>query len=382
MRFFHLSDLHFGKQLHGYDLEEEQRDFIARLKSYREKYRPDVILVSGDIYDKSVPSAASMTILDDFLVSLNDTPAIIIAGNHDSVERLNYAGTFLEKHNIYISVLPPKSDEEYMKKITFKDEYGNVNFYLLPFIKPGMVRQFMPEDAAQGEQAVIKALIDREKLNLSERNVILSHQFYVNMGVMPQTSESESIVAGGLGAVEISVLSDFDYGALGHIHRPQKVGSENFRYCGTPIKYSVSEANQEKSIVMVDMGAKEEKLNITLLPLEPLRDVVKFTGTLNEIIKSAAETDRGNYISITLTDEDTPVNAKEKLEAYFDNILEINVDNTLMRNIYREELSDIRELQPDEAFKAFFSEIKKREMNRDEEKLLAEILDEVQEVNE
>ena len=159
MKFFHLSDLHFGRQLHGYDLYEEQHGFIKQLEMYLEQEKPDAVLVSGDIYDKAVPAGQAVTLLDEFLISLNNTPAFIIAGNHDSAERLKYGRTFLEKHNIYISVLPPQKEDERLEKIVLEDSYGKVSFYLLPFIKPGMVRHFMPDEAAEGEQAVIKALL-------------------------------------------------------------------------------------------------------------------------------------------------------------------------------------------------------------------------------
>lgn len=378
MKFFRLSDLHFGRQLHGYDLYEEQHGFIKQLEMYLEQEKPDAVLVSGDIYDKAVPAGQAVTLLDEFLISLNNTPAFIIAGNHDSAERLKYGRTFLEKHNIYISVLPPQKEDERLEKIVLEDSYGKVSFYLLPFIKPGMVRHFMPDEAAEGEQAVIKALLAKEDIDWTQRNVILTHQFYKNGSKIPERCDSEQKTSsvGGTDAVDISVLKDFDYAALGHIHGAQMVGGEKFRYCGTPLKYSVSEAAHEKSITMVLMGGKGSNIEIKTLPVNPGRDVLKFRGSLKDIIALANEQNRQDYISVTLTDDDIPEMVKEQLQGYFENILEIIADNSRTRQIISEEVADFKELSPYEAFSAFFKETAGREMDMQESSLIKEIIDE------
>lgn len=378
MKFFHLSDLHFGRQLHGYDLYMEQHGFIKQLEMYLEQEKPDAVLVSGDIYDKAVPAGQAVTLLDEFLISLNNIPAFIIAGNHDSAERLKYGRTFLEKHNIYISVLPPQKEDERLEKIVLEDSYGKVCFYLLPFIKPGMVRHFMPDEAAEGEQAVIKALLAKEDIDWTQRNVILTHQFYKNGNKIPERCDSEQKTAsvGGTDAVDISVLKDFDYAALGHIHGAQMVGEEKFRYCGTPLKYSVSEAAHEKSITMVLMGGKGNNIEIKTLPVNPERDVLKFRGSLKDIIALANEQNRQDYISVTLTDDDIPEMVKEQLQGYFENILEIIADNSRTRQIISEEVADFKELSPYEAFSAFFKETAGREMDMQESSLIKEIIDE------
>lgn len=378
MKFFHLSDLHFGRQLHGYDLYEEQHGFIMQLARYLEEEKPDAVLVSGDIYDKAVPAGQAVTLLDEFLTSLNNVPAFIIAGNHDSAERLKYGRSFLEKHNIYISVLPPQNEEERLKKIVLKDEYGNVCFYMLPFLKPGMVRHFMPGEAAEGEEAIIKALLKKEEIDQTARNIILSHQFYKNGNNMPERCDSEqkTVSVGGTDAVDISVLQDFDYAALGHIHSTQPVGEEKYRYCGTPLKYSISEAGQEKSITVVSMGTKEDGINIKTLPVKAVHNVLKLRGHLKDIIALASEENRQDYISITLTDDDIPEMVKDQLEAYFDNILEIIADNTRTRQILSEDVADFKELSPYEAFEAFFKETAGREMDGQESLLIQEIIEE------
>ena len=384
MKFFHLSDLHFGKQLHGYDITELHRDFIAQTAEYARKENPDAILISGDIYDKSVPSAAAMTLLDELLVALRGYTILIIAGNHDSGERLRYGQRFLEENDIHISVLPPQSEGEHLKKIVLHDEYGDVNFYMLPFVKPGMVRSYLPEEAAEGEEAVIKKLIDVENVDRESRNVILSHQFYVNCGNKPETCDSEQSVAmvGGLDAIDISVLDPFDYAALGHIHGAQSIGKECYRYCGTPLKYSVSEADHNKSITVVTMGKKGDEPDIKVITIRAKKDVKRIKGTLREIIESADENSKHDFVSITITDEDIPDKVKDILEGYFDNILEIIIDNKRSRQILEEEIPDLRQMTPYESFAAFFSETAGREMDEMEDKLFREILTEVGEVKE
>lgn len=379
MKFFHLSDLHFGKQLHGYDLHLEQRNFISQLCDYLKSEKPDAVLISGDIYDKSVPASSAVSLLDELLVALEDVTVLIIAGNHDSAERLRYGKSFLEKHDIHISVMPPQKEGDKLEKIVLEDEYGKVNFYMLPFLKPSMVRHFMPDEASQGEQAIIAKLLADEDIDYSSRNVILTHQFYVNGTVMPVMCDSElrPVSAGGTDAVDISVLDGFDYAALGHIHSAQYVKEEKFRYCGTPLKYSVSEAGQDKSITVVTIGAKTEGICINTLPIKTKHDVLKLRGSLADIIAASNESNRQDYVSITLIDDDIPEMVKEYIEPYFENILEIIVDNKRTRQILNEDVADFKELTPYEAFGAFFKEVLGRVMNEQEDTLIKEIISEV-----
>ncbi len=382
MKFFHISDLHFGRQLHGYDLYPEQRSFISQLSAYIKSEKPDAVLISGDIYDKAVPAGQAVSLLDSLLVALEDVTVLIIAGNHDSAERLRYGESFLAKHNIHISVLPPQEEGTRLKKVVLKDEYGDISFYMLPFLRPGMVRHFMPDEAVQGEQAVIARLLANEDIDYSGRNVILTHQFYINGSTAPVMcgSELRPVSAGGTDAVDISVLQGFDYAALGHIHSAQYIGEEKARYCGTPLKYSVSEAGQDKSITVVCIGDKSDGVHIHTLPVKAERDVLKLRGSLKDIIAASNESNRRDYASITLTDDDIPDMVKEQLEPYFENILEIIVDNKRTRQILNEDVADFKELTPYEAFGAFFKEVAGRAMDGQEDKLLKEIIDEVTEM--
>lgn len=424
MKFFHISDLHFGKQLCGYDLSEEHREFIEQLVAYISSEKPDAILISGDIYDKSVPSAAAMTMLDELLLLMEGVPVLIIAGNHDSAERLRYGRHFLEKHNIFISVMPPQDTSEKLKKVTLKDKYGDVNIYMLPFLKPGMVRHFMPDEAAKGEQAVIEKLLENENIDFKSRNVIMSHQFYLPKKIdkdnalsksedtLPLQNEDNTVSSqnedntvspqnedntvlsqnedntvssnkektssvGGTDAVSASVLDGFDYAALGHIHKAYALGDERFRYCGSPIKLSVSEAEHIKGITLIEMGKKNEEIIIKTLPLKNKRDVRTIKGNLIDVIAQSNINNRSDYISITLTDDNIPEQVKEQLLAYYDNILEVAVDNKRTRQILSEDIADFKELTPYEAFAEFFKEVSGRALNEDENKLIKEIIEEV-----
>lgn len=402
MRFFHLSDLHIGKQLHHYSLIEEQRDLLMQVIAYAKEEKPDAILIAGDIYDTPVPSAEAVAVFDEFLSGLDDLEQeltiCIIAGNHDSAKRLDYASQILAKHAIHIAGMPPTTEEEYLRKVTLKDECGEVLIYLLPFVKPGFVRKLYPDEVLSFSEAV-QRLLDREAIDTKKRNILVSHQFYAGGGVTPLTSDSEVHVVGGIDNVDVGVLEKFDYAALGHIHKCQKVGSESNRYCGTLFPYSVSEAEEEKFVTMVEMGAKGEEVQTTNLPLTLKRRVRKLSGTMEEVLGMAVNADlpcasqvaKGNadlpvtpqdaakchdYVSITLTDEVEAYNPREQLEEVYDHILEIRIDNSRTRKLLELGEFEAENLDPYEAFCDFFAEINGREMTEEEDAVLKEVLQE------
>lgn len=379
MRFFHISDLHFGKLLYGYDLTEEHRNFIRQLGEYCEQYNPDAVLIAGDIYDRAVPSAEAMTLLDELLNELSGRKVFIISGNHDNAKRLSFGKDFLKMHDIYISTVPPVEKNEKIEKVTLNDKYGNVNIYMLPFLKPAMFKNSMPDEAAAGEDAIIKRLIADADINKEERNIIIAHQFFVSGNSEPQLCESEQApaIVGGLDAVDISVFDDFEYSALGHIHGGQFVGGQKNRYSGTPIKFSVSERNHNKGIIMVDLPEKGMKAEITKLLLTQIRDVKKITGYFDDIIAAADGELKNDYVSITLRDEEIIPDVKEKLSAYFDYILEVVVDNSETRKIMLEDAEELKEMSPYDAFNIFFEKLTDRKMNDAESELFREILSEV-----
>lgn len=405
MKIFHLSDLHIGKMLNGYSLLENQRAVLSQIVCEAKKRRPDVILLCGDIYDRSIPTGEAHKLLDHFLAELSQIepkiPVLIIAGNHDSPERLSYADAFLEKHQIYISVMPPGKKTEYLKKVTLKDEYGPVHFYLLPFLKPGYVKNLKNEMYAEqkenapgdGEdpsdggkntdepldstyEAAVRLVIERENIDFSQRNVILSHQFYAGNGQKIESCESEQsvIMAGGLDRISADVLKGFDYAALGHIHKSQRAGSETIRYCGTPYKYSISEEHHKKSITVVELGEKGTKPDISFLPLRGIQDVRRIRGTLEEVLAGAQEENRRDFVSVTLTDEKEPYLFREKLEEVYDHLLEVRVDNSRTREKLQDDTEEVTVLRPLEAFAQFYEIMRGRPMEEEERGVMERII--------
>jgi len=381
MKFFHLSDLHIGKQLHRYNLKEDQQVILKEVITYAKELRPDAIVIAGDIYDKSVPSAEAVNVFDEFLTDLSEItpeiPILIISGNHDSPDRLKYASEILKRHHIYLAGNVPERPEEHIEKVTLHDAYGEVDFYLLPFMKPAYVKNIFADGTPETYSDAVKEIIKREKIDYKDkRNVLVSHQFYVGeKAESPETCDSEVFSVGGIDNVDIGSVKEFDYVALGHLHGAQCIGKPEIRYCGTLLKYSVSESTQNKSLTVVTLKAKGEKPEIENYPLHPLRDVRKKKGTLDEIIKEAQETEKDDYISITLTDEIDPYKPKEQLERIFSHILEIRVDNQRTRTKLKEMDEELVMKDPFTSFAEFYKEMQGREMNGEEETIMKEIFD-------
>lgn len=381
MKFLHLSDLHIGKQLHRYNLKEDQQVILKEVITYAKELRPDAIVIAGDIYDKSVPSAEAVNVFDEFLTDLSEItpeiPILIISGNHDSPDRLKYASEILKRHHIYLAGNVPERPEEHIEKVTLHDAYGEVDFYLLPFMKPAYVRNIFVDETPETYSDAVREIIKREKIDYKDkRNVLVSHQFYVGeKAESPETCDSEVFSVGGIDNVDIGSVKEFDYVALGHLHGAQCIGKPEIRYCGTLLKYSVSESTQNKSLTVVTLKAKGEKPEIENYPLHPLRDVRKKKGTLDEIIKEAQETEKDDYISITLTDEIDPYKPKEQLERIFSHILEIRVDNQRTRTKLKEMDEELVMKDPFTSFAEFYKEMQGREMNGEEETIMKEIFD-------
>lgn len=381
MKFFHLSDLHIGKQLHRYNLKEDQQVILKEVITYAKELRPDAIVIAGDIYDKSVPSAEAVNVFDEFLTDLSEItpeiPILIISGNHDSPDRLKYASEILKRHHIYLAGNVPERPEEHIEKVTLHDAYGEVDFYLLPFMKPAYVKNIFVDGTPETYSDAVKEIIKREKIDYKDKiNVLVSHQFYVGeKAESPETCDSEVFSVGGIDNVDIGSVKEFDYVALGHLHGAQCIGKPEIRYCGTLLKYSVSESTQNKSLTVVTLKAKGEKPEIENYPLHPLRDVRKKKGTLDEIIKEAQETEKDDYISITLTDEIDPYKPKEQLERIFSHILEIRVDNQRTRTKLKEMDEELVMKDPFTSFAEFYKEMQGREMNGEEETIMKEIFD-------
>ena len=355
MKFFHLSDLHIGLKLMNRDLREDQEYILDEITELARRERPDAVVIAGDIYDKAVPSAEAVEVFDRFLVGLTeavpDAVIMMISGNHDSAPRIDCFRKVLSHQKVYMVGQPPRTEEEYIEKVILEDKDGKVNFYLLPFVKPSMVKQVVGVDENGNNLSyneTLHRLIGREKINSDERNVLVSHQFYLPSGKNAEDVErmdSEMRTVGNIDEVSADVLEKFDYVALGHIHKPMKVGSELYRYCGTPLACSVSEAQQQKGIIMVEMGVKGE-IKTTILPLEPLRQVKVVKGTLEEVLKESCK----DYVTVILTDKADldVIDMQERIRLAFPNLLEIRRENQrktdYTRTLQTEELLDPYEL--------------------------------------
>lgn len=385
MRFFHLSDLHIGKQLYSYSLLANQREILEEIVEKATQYRPDAVLICGDVFDKSIPSGEAYTVLDEFLNGLAGIepkiPVLVIAGNHDSAERLDYASSFLKKHDIYISVLPPEKEGEFLKKVTLKDEYGEVDFYLLPFLKPGYVRRLFPEENVADYETAVRLILEREQIDFSRRNVLLSHQFFKNGSTGPVTSESEqiSLNVGGLDSVDASLVEGFDYVALGHIHGPQKVKVPHIRYCGTPLKYSLSEENHEKSITLVTLEEKDVPAKIETIVLHGSQDVCRVRGTLEEVLEIGRLNGGQNFVSVTLTDEEELYRPKERLQEVYEFLLEYRIENRRTRELMNWSEEEMKVEDPLSVFRTFYQEIQGVPLDDQEEAFMTEILDRARE---
>lgn len=386
MKLLHLSDLHIGKQLNGYRLINNQEEILREIVDCVRRYRPDAILICGDIYDKSIPSGEAHTVFDRFLKDLGSIqpviPVMIIAGNHDSPERLSYASAFLEEHQIYISVYPPKKEEQHLKKIVLQDSFGSVNFYLLPFLKPGYVRSLFPERQLETYEDAVRAVLEREKISEKERNVLLSHQFYTAGAWETQVCDSEegSFSVGGIDRIPVEAVEAFDYVALGHLHGQQKVGKDMVRYSGTPYKYSVSEEHHKKGVLLVTLNGKNEPVQVEQLLLPATQDVRRVKGKLAEILETSEGEMCHDFVSITITDEEEAYDLREQLERVYDHILEIKIDNKRTRGKLQEPEQEIQERTPLEIFRKFYETVRQNSMTEEEECMMRQIIDEAGEV--
>lgn len=386
MKFFHLSDLHIGKHLFYYSLLEDQKYVFHQILEAAKEEQPDAVLLCGDIYDKTIPSAEAVSLFDWFLTELKETLPkaliLIIAGNHDSGERLEFARELLEKEGVFIAGLPPRETDEKIRKVTMTDPAGEVCFYLLPFTKPSHLRKKYEEEKIDSYEDAVKKLLEEEEIDTTKRNVLLSHQFYLSGGSEPLTCDSEIRMAGGIDEIDTRLLEDFDYVALGHIHSPQNVGSEHIRYCGTPLKYSFSEAGQQKSATVVELLEKGN-LKIREIPLKPLRDMRKLKGTYMEItsLSGYQDTNTEDYVQITLTDEEDIVDGMQKLRTIYPNLMRLEYDNRRTRE--NQEIAGtetVKRKSELEYFEEFFELQNNQPMNEEQRKYSEDLIRKIQEV--
>ena len=379
MRFFHLSDLHIGLKLMNRDLREDQEYILSEVIEAADREKPDAIVIAGDIYDKAIPSAEAVEIFDQFLGELTEAvPSAVImmiSGNHDSAPRVDCFRKVLSRQKVHMIGQPPRTEDEYIEKVTLEDKHGNVNFYLLPFVKPSMVKQVVGTDENGNNLSyneTLHRLIGRENINQDERNVLVSHQFYLPVGKKAEEIErmdSEIRTVGNIDEVSADILEIFDYAALGHIHKPMKLGNENWRYCGTPLACSVSEAQQQKGIIMVEMGVKGE-VETTVLPLYPLHQVRVIKGELEEVLAEKSQ----DYVTVILTDKKDldVIDMQERIRLTFPNLLEIRRENQRKAD-YARTLKSETLLNPYELCCSFL-----KNMDEKEKEILQDVIHTVQ----
>jgi len=374
MKFIHLSDLHLGKRVNEYSMLEDQQYILTKIINIIDEEAPEAVILAGDIYDKPVPPAEAVELFDDFLYSLavRKLQVFVISGNHDSPERLAFGNRLIDASGIHLS--PVYSGE--VRPIPLQDECGTVEVYMLPFIKPAHVRRFYPDEEITSYTDAMRTAITHMNVDPSVRNVLVTHQFVTGAS----RSESEEISVGGTDNVDASVFEPFDYTALGHIHGPQNIGSEKIRYCGTPLKYSFSEAHHRKSVTVVEM---KEKGNMTVrtVPLIPKRDLVELKGTYEEVTRKSFYEGTGyqeDYTHITLTDEEDIPNAISRLQVIYHNLMKLDYDNKRTRSgLQLSATADVENKSPLELFAELYEMQNGTEMSEEQTKYVQRMIEKI-----
>ena len=373
----HLADLHLGKRVNGFSMMEDQEYILNRILEIMEEEQPDGLLIAGDVYDKTIPPAEAVRRMDDFLtaVAAKHVPAFLISGNHDSAERVAFGHQLMQGSGIWIS---PVYDGT-IRHHTLEDRWGEVNIYLIPFLRPSVVRSFFPDVEIEDYTDALRTIIEDLQVDTSRRNVVLAHQFVTAAGALPETCDSEQLSVGGLDRVDGSVFSPFDYTALGHLHGPQRVGSETIRYAGSPLKYSFSELHQKKSVTVAELREKGEA-EIRQIPLQPRREMIELRGTFEEILAEARKKGelQTDYYHMILTDETDVVDALSRLREYYPNIMLLDYDNRRTRSQKEvEQLDRVEERTPGELFAALYEQQNGQKMDSDRKEYLDGLIREI-----
>ena len=373
MKLIHLSDLHLGKRVNEFSMLEDQEFILTKIINIIDGEKPDAVIIAGDVYDKSVPSAEAVQLFDDFLCRLakRKLHVFVISGNHDSAERMAFGGRLMEMSGVHMSPVCNGT----VKPISLEDEFGRVNFYMLPFVKPANVRRFFENSEIESYTDAVRAAVESMNVNTAERNVIITHQFVTGA----ERSESEEISVGGSDNVDASVFDCFDYTALGHIHGPQNIGSERIRYCGTPLKYSFSEAKHKKSVTVVELREKGN-LEVRTVALEPKRDMREIKGTYAEITlkDNYVNTNTDDYIHITLTDEDDIPDAIGKLRVIYPNLMKLDYDNNRTRTGAKLDIIENIELRsPLDLFSEFYEKQNNQPMTDGQSEFMESLIESI-----
>ncbi|MCL2599750.1 MAG: exonuclease SbcCD subunit D [Treponema sp.] len=326
MKFLHLSDLHIGKVVNRYPMLAEQRHVFEQVIGYIKTEKPGAVIIAGDVYDRAIPGVEAVRLFDDFLTRLarEDVAVMIVSGNHDSPERMNYASRLLSDRKLYLC----GSFDGTLDKLVLSDEYGEVNFWLLPFVKPLSLREFFDDRDFENYGDALAAILETANIDYTARNVLVSHQYYTKTGVAPLRSDSELDPVGGLDAIDSGLIERFDYVALGHLHGAQSAGASHIRYSGSPVKYSFSEWKQKKSVSLVALNEKGS-LDITPLPLNPIHDMREIKGEIDKLMSAEVSSlaGRDDYLRVVLTDTGEIIDPMGKLRSVYPNIMSLDFEN-------------------------------------------------------
>lgn len=377
MRFVHTSDLHIGKTVHGFSMTDDQSYILDQIANIAEKEKADGIIIAGDVYDKGVPTEDAVHEFDRFLSRAADIcPVYIVAGNHDSAERLSFGRDLLMRNGVHIT----DTYSGKMEKITIEDQFGPLNIYLLPYIKPSLVRPYFKDETVTTPDKAMQLTLDASDVDPNARNLLVCHQFIVGKGIELSTTDSEDAkpIVGGIDCISAELLKPFDYVALGHIHRAQSAGRDTIRYCGSPLKYSESEAYDSKSVTVVDMEEKG-KVGLRTVPLIPKKDLRLLKGTIEEILSPEAlkQGNRDDYVIVTL--KENPKNAIERIREIYPFVMHLNFESDGTSGLSDSDISieDIRKMDPIDLFEQFFEKMNGRKLTSEETAIVESIIEEL-----
>ena len=374
MLLMHLGDLHLGKTLGDFDLTDDQEYLLNQLLEIIDIRSVDAVLIAGDVYDKSIPSESATRLLNSFLSNLakRNVYVFMISGNHDSDERLNYGSSLFETNHIYIS---SKYDGN-MFKHTMKTEEEDVNIYLLPFCKASQIRHFLPDAKIDSYEDAIKAVLNNQIIDKTQCNILVAHQFVMGKSKDPELGGSESLGTRTVGTVEkigYDCFDDFDYVALGHIHSPQQVGRKEVRYSGSPLKYSLSEVNNEKSIPLINIRKKGE-VDIELVPVKPLRNLRHIKGKIKDLLDKSNISSPEDFIYVTLTDENFINDAMGIFQKVYPSTVHIDYENSHSKEIEQVDISQIAENRSfDDLISDFYLQVYGNEISEEEMHIMKDV---------
>lgn len=373
MRFLHLSDLHLGKRVNEFSMLEDQAYILKEILNIIDEQKVEAVLIAGDIYDKVIPSAEAVRLLDDFLtrIAARELLVFLISGNHDSAERIAFGARLMSSRQIYLSPV----FEADVEPVTVRDEYGEINIYMLPFVKPSLVKRLYPEEEIITYQDAVNAAVQHMQIDTDKRNILLAHQFVTGAA----RCDSEELSIGGVDDVDASVFEGFEYVALGHLHGPQKIGKETVRYSGTPLKYSFSEASHKKAAIIVDVEEKGT-VKIQQIPLIPKHDMREIRGTYMEVtaLDFYKDMNTEDYLHITLTDEEDIPDAIGKLRTIYPNIMKLSYDNLRTRAaVTVRGTAEVEEKSPMELLKEFYELQNNQPMTDEQEEIARGMMEEI-----